>query len=309
MPYAARRSYAGAAPACTLTNAITSGDTSALLTGDVTNWNNTANGSFYMVIDPGLSTEEKVLVGSRSGSALSSITRGVDGTTATSHNAGATCYPVFTAVDANEANAVAAALTTKGDLLVTTGSALNRLAVGTNDYALLADSAATNGVSWKQIPAAGIASDAVTTAKILNANVTAEKLATDSVETAKIVDNAVTQAKVADRAIGSAELDNLTLNAQTGTTYTLVLTDAHKLVTLSNASAITLTVPTNASVAFDIGDQVNLLQLGAGQVTVSGAGVTFRSEGSKLKLKAQYAAATLVKIGTDEWVLLGNTAA
>ncbi len=349
MPYATRRSYAGAAPACTLTNSITSSDTSATITGDTTNWNNTANGSFYMVIDPGLSTEEKVLVGTRSGSSLSSITRGVDGTTAAAHNAGATCYPVFTAVDADQANKVASTLTTKGDLLVTTGSVLDRLAVGTNDYALLADSAATNGVAWKQIPAAGLASDSVTTVKILNANVTAAKLATDSVETAKIVnlnvttakiadlnvttgkiadlnvttakiadlnvttgkiaDSAVTQAKMADRAIGSAELDNLTLNAQTGTTYTLVLTDAHKLVTLSNASAISLTVPTNASVAFDIGDQVNLLQLGAGQVTVGGAGVTLRSQGSKLKLNGQYSTATLVKIASDEWVLLGNTAA
>lgn len=152
MPYAARRSYAGAAPACTLTNAITSGDTSALLTGDVTNWNNTANGSFYMVIDPGLSTEEKVLVGSRSGSSLSSITRGVDGTTASSHNAGATCYPVFTAVDADEANKVASTLTTKGDLLVTTGSALNRLGVGSNYQVLGADSSATNGVAWQSSP-------------------------------------------------------------------------------------------------------------------------------------------------------------
>ncbi len=201
MPYAARRSYAGAAPACTLTNAITSGDTSALLTGDVTNWNNTANGSFYMVIDPGLSTEEKVLVGSRSGSSLSSITRGVDGTTATSHNAGATCYPVFTAVDADQANAVAAALTTKGDLLVTTGSALNRLAVGTNDYALLADSSATNGVAWKQVPAAGLASDAVTTAKILDSNVT----------TAKIADGAITMAKLAS---GVVEDDQFVLSSQ-----------------------------------------------------------------------------------------------
>jgi ABC-type amino acid transport substrate-binding protein len=153
MAYAARRSYAGAAPACTLTNAITSVDTSALLTGDVTNWNSTAGGSFFMVIDPGLSTEEKVLVGSRSGSSLSSITRGVDGTTAASHNAGATCYPVFTAVDADQANAVAAALTTKGDLLVTTGSALNRLAVGTNYFVLGADSTATNGVAWQTSPA------------------------------------------------------------------------------------------------------------------------------------------------------------
>jgi hypothetical protein len=300
MPYATRRSYAGAAPACTLTNAINSSDTSALLTGDVTNWNNTTNGPFYMVIDPGLSTEEKVLVSSRSGSSLSSITRGVDGTTASSHSAGATCYPVFTAVDADQANKVASTLTTKGDLLATDGTVLNRLAVGTNDYVLKADSTATNGVAWGQIAAAGIATDAVITAKIQDGAITAAKLATDS----------VTQAKIADRAVGSAELDNLTLNAQTGTTYTLVLTDANKFITLSNASAITLTVPPNSSVAFETGDQVNLMQLGAGQVTITaGSGVTIRSAGSKLKTNAQYAVATLVKIDTDTWVAVGNLAA
>lgn len=152
MAYATRRSYAGAAPACTLTNAINSSDTSALLTGDVTNWNNTANGPFYMVIDPGLSTEEKVLVASRSGSSLSSITRGVDGTTASSHAAGATCYPVFTAVDADQANKIASTLTTKGDLLATDGSVLNRLAVGSNYQVLGADSSATNGVAWQSSP-------------------------------------------------------------------------------------------------------------------------------------------------------------
>jgi hypothetical protein len=297
MAYATRRSYAGAAPACTLTNNIASGDTSASLTGDTTNWPSTASGPFYMVIDPGLATEEKVLVNTRSTGSLSSITRGVDGTVASAHNAGATCYPVFTAVDADQANKVASTLTTKGDLLVTDGSALNRLAVGTNDLAVLADSSATNGVKWGQIPAASIATDAVTTAKILDSNVT----------TAKIADNAVTQAKLADRVIGSAEYDSLTLNAQTGTTYTLVLADAHKVVTLNNSSAITLTVPPNSSVAFEIGDQVNLLQLGAGQVTVAaGSGVTLRSEGSKVKLTGQYALATLVKIATDEWVLVGN---
>jgi hypothetical protein len=140
MAYATRRSYAGAAPACTLTNSITSVDASALLTGDVTNWTTTASGPFFMVIDPGLVTEEKVLIGSRVGSSLSSIDPwSVDGTTAASHSAGATCYPVFTATDADQANAVAAALTTKGDLLVTTGSALNRLAVGTDTHVLTAE--------------------------------------------------------------------------------------------------------------------------------------------------------------------------
>jgi hypothetical protein len=312
-----------------LTNAITSSDTTATITGDTTNWNNTTNGAFFMVIDPGLSTEEKVLVSTRSGSSLSSITRGVDGTTGAAHNAGATCYPVFTATDADQANKVASTLTTKGDLLVTTGTVLDRLAVGTNDYSLLADSSATNGVAWKQIPAAGIASDAVTTAKILDANVTeaklassavtAGKIAADAVTTAKILDvnvttgkiadSAITQAKMADRAIGSAELDNLTLNAVTDT-YTLVLADAHKLVTCSKLTAFTVTIPPNSSVAFDIGDQVNLMQIGDGQITVAaGAGVTLEAQGSKKKLNGKWATATAVKIATDTWVLVGNTAA
>lgn len=122
--------------------------------------------------------------------------------------------------------------------------------------------------------------------------------------------NSISSVELADRSVGSSELDNLTLNAQTGTTYTLALSDAHKLVTLNNASAISLTVPLNSTASFDTGDQVNLLQLGAGQVTISGAvGVTLRSEGSKLKIKAQYGLVTLVKIATDEWVVLGNTAA
>ena len=98
-------------------------------------------------------------------------------------------------------------------------------------------------------------------------------------------------------------------NAQTGTTYTLVLTDVAKVISLSNASAITLTIPTNATVAFPTGTQVLLYQGGAGQVTVGGAGVTIRSQGTKLKMNGQYSVAGLLKVGTDEWVFFGNTAA
>jgi len=292
-----RRQYSGSAAATTTTNSLNTTDTSVGITS-TTGWPSSAGVPFYVVIDPGTSSEEKCSA-TISGSTLT-LTRAQDDTTAASHSSGATIYPVFTANDADEANELVSKLTTKGDLLVTTGSALNRLAVGTNDYVLKADSTATNGVAWGRVAAAGIESDAVTTAKILDANVT----------TAKIADNAVTQAKLADRAVGSAELDNLTLNAQTGTTYTLVLTDANKFITLSNASAITLTVPPNSSVAFETGDQVNLMQLGAGQVTIAaGSGVTIRSAGSKLKTNAQYAVATLVKIDTDTWVAVGNLAA
>lgn len=104
-------------------------------------------------------------------------------------------------------------------------------------------------------------------------------------------------------------LGNVVVNAQTGTTYTLVLTDSTKIVSCSNAAAITLTVPTNASVAFPVGTQIIVYQAGAGQVTISGAGVTFRSNGTKLKLTGQYAVATLIKIGTDEWIVAGNVSA
>ena len=98
-------------------------------------------------------------------------------------------------------------------------------------------------------------------------------------------------------------------NAQTGTSYTLALTDVAKVVSLTNAASITLTIPTNATVAFPTGTQILLYQGGAGQVTVGGAGVTIRSQGTKLKLFGQYAVAGLLKVGTDEWVLFGNTAA
>jgi hypothetical protein len=97
-------------------------------------------------------------------------------------------------------------------------------------------------------------------------------------------------------------------NAQTGTSYTFVLADAGNLVTLNNAAAITLTIPANASVAFPTGTRIDLLQYGAGQVTVGGAGVTIRSSGSKLKLAGQYSGATLWKKGTNEWVLIGDIA-
>ena len=98
-------------------------------------------------------------------------------------------------------------------------------------------------------------------------------------------------------------------NAQTGTTYTLALTDVAKVVSLTNAASITLTIPTNATVAFPTGTQILLYQGGAGQVTVGGAGVTIRSNGTKLKIAGHYAVAGLLKIGTDEWVLFGNVSA
>ena len=113
----------------------------------------------------------------------------------------------------------------------------------------------------------------------------------------------------------AAELDAvatamIAINAQTGTTYTTVLSDDGKLITCSNAASISVTIAPNSSVAYGIGTQLNFAQLGAGQVTlVAGAGVTLNSEGSKLKLKGQYAVGTCVKTDTNTWFVVGNLSA
>ena len=147
-----RRQYKGAAASTTITAALTSVATTTTLTA-ITGWPTTAAVPFYVVIDPGNSSEEKCSA-TISGSTLT-LTRGADNTTAVAHSSGATIYPVFSAVEADEANDLAAKLTTKGDLLATDGSALNRLAVGANGAILAADSTATNGVAWLAAGTAG----------------------------------------------------------------------------------------------------------------------------------------------------------
>lgn len=105
------------------------------------------------------------------------------------------------------------------------------------------------------------------------------------------------------------EQDDTTLsfNAQTGTTYTLVAADLGKLVTLSNASGITLTIPPSIFVA---GNQIHIQQIGAGQVTLAqGSGVTITSTGataSAPKLRAQYSAATIICTASNTFTVLGD---
>ena len=100
----------------------------------------------------------------------------------------------------------------------------------------------------------------------------------------------------------------LITNAQT-VSYTLVAADSGKLVEINNASGVTLTIPTNASVAYVIGTQINILQTGEGQITIAGAsGVTVNATPG-LKLRAQWSSATLIKRGTDTWVAIGDLSA
>jgi hypothetical protein len=131
-------------------------------------------------------------------------------------------------------------------------------------------------------------------------------------------------ATTSDTLVGKATTDTLTnktltsptittpkitidFNAQTGTSYTLVASDQDKLVTLSNAAAITLTVPPSV---FSAGQLINLQQIGAGQVTLAaGVGVTITSTGATSaapKLRAQFSAATVVCTAANTFTVFGD---
>jgi hypothetical protein len=98
---------------------------------------------------------------------------------------------------------------------------------------------------------------------------------------------------------------SLATSAQTAS-YTLTLADTYDLVEINNASANNLTVPLNSSVAFPIGTQINILQTGVGQTTVVATGGVTINATPGLKLRAQWSSATLIKRGTDTWVLVGD---
>lgn len=111
----------------------------------------------------------------------------------------------------------------------------------------------------------------------------------------------------------TAVTPTLAINAQSGTTYTPVLADGNNtLVTLTNASAITVTIPPNSSVAYPVGTILNFSANGAGQVTFAqGSGVTITSTGgtaSAPKLRVQYSAATAIQTSANNWFIAGDLA-
>lgn len=101
-------------------------------------------------------------------------------------------------------------------------------------------------------------------------------------------------------------VDTVSINVQTAS-YSLTLTDAGKLIEMNSSSSNTVTIPLDSSINFDIGTSIDVYQYGTGQTTIAGdIGVTIRSSGNKLKLTAQYSAATLVKRAANDWVVMGD---
>jgi len=97
------------------------------------------------------------------------------------------------------------------------------------------------------------------------------------------------------------------LVTQSGTAVTAALTDVGKLISFTSGTAVAFTIPANATIAFSVGDQINILQYGTATVTITPAAtVTVRSSGAKLKTNDQFSIATCIKIDTNEWVAVGN---
>jgi len=163
----------------------------------------------------------------------------------------------------------------KGDLLsASANDTLSILSVGSNGTVLTANSATASGLAWTT-PDVTLTNSATLTNKTLTAPVI-----------------------------------NLSINPQT-VAYELVLADNGKMVEVSSASAVTLSIPTNANQAFATGAQITILQTSTGQVTIAATtpGTTTVNGTPGLKLRAQWSSAVCIKRATDSWVVLGDLVA
>jgi hypothetical protein len=167
----------------------------------------------------------------------------------------------------------------KGDLLsASANDTLSVLTVGSNGKVLSANSATATGLEWVT-PEVTLVNEVTLTNKTL-----------------------------------TSPIINLSLNAQSGTTYTSVLADNGKMVEMNNASANTFTIPLNSSVAYPIGAQINIVQIGTGVTTVAvTAGVTLNCtpqvSTNAAKLRTQYSSCTLIKRAENTWIALGDLSA
>jgi len=287
------------------TSIVVATGTGAALMGGVTLTAGNVD-SFGLAIDVDTQNEEVVWVTGVSGDTLT-VVRAKAGTSAIAHTAGATVKHVFTGDDATffttgtataDAAVPKSTVTAKGDLLVGTASGVvSKQAVGTDGYVLTADSTLTNGIKWS-------ATSAGYSAPTLGSTVIPSGTTVTTIAGLTLTSPTINDPKL-----------NLSINANTATTYTFVLTDNGKLVTSNNASAQTLSIPTNASVAFPIGTQINVAWItGAGQPTinaVTSGTTTVLSTGATStapKLRVVNSVATCIKIATDTWLVTGDLA-
>lgn len=173
------------------------------------------------------------------------------------------------------AEAISGQIQAKGDLIVgTAATTAGRLPLGTNGQYLIANSTTATGLAW--------ADSSIADGSIINADINASA--------------AIDLGKLADATI-----------VEESASRTLLLTDKNRFIKMTSESANTVTVPTNASVAFPIGSQIHIIQYGSGKtqvIPVSGTVFLYATPGAYLR--AQYSSATLLKCDTNIWMLMGD---
>jgi hypothetical protein len=230
-----------------------------------------ANSQFTVAIDPDTQNEEIVFITAGPSGDTFTIDRGEAGSAPVSHSTGATVKHVLTSDD------------------------LNAFAAGISPVASLGFSGSTSGTTTLQATA------------VAGTNTLTLPPTTSDTLVGVAASQTLTGKTLTSPTITTPTL-RLSINAQTGTTYTLVAADAsYKLVTASNAAAITVTVPPSI---FTAGDVINLQQIGAGQVTFAqGAGVTITSTGATAtapKLRAQYSACSIICTASNTFTVIGD---
>jgi hypothetical protein len=253
---------------------------------------------FTVAIDVDTINEEIVFITNQSSDTMT-IVRGRAGTSAVTHSAGATVKHVLSSYDLTNFQTTVSPVASVGFAGSTSGTTT-------------VQATAIAGTTTLTLPAAtdtlvGKATTDTLTNKTLTTPVISTITNTGTLTLPTSTDTLVGRATtdtLTNKTL-TAPVVNISLNPQTGTTYTLALADNGKLVTLANASPITLTVPLNSSVAFPVGAQVAIQQSGAGEVTVAAAGgVTLNATGTKTRV--QWSGAVLVKTATDTWTMLGD---
>jgi hypothetical protein len=229
-----------------------------------------ANSQFTIAIDPDTINEEIVFITAGPSGDTFTISRGEAGTSNVSHSTGATVKHVLTSDD------------------------LTAFATGISPVPNLGFSGGTSGITTVQ--ATAIAGTNTLTLPAVSNDTLVGKATTDTLTNKTLTSPVINSAKI-----------NIALNAQTGTTYTLVAADSGKLVTSSNASAVVITVPPSI---FAAGEMVNVQSIGAGLTSfVAGAGVTITSTGATSAapiLRAQFSACTIICTASNTFTVIGD---
>ena len=307
----ARRQYYGAATPTTITSSITTSSSSVAIAA-YTGW---PTGSFSLVIDPGLSSEEKILATSQTTGTITFTTRGYDGTTASAHNAGAVIYPVPTAIDFDEANAHTVATTGVHGV---TGAVVGDADVQTLTNKKLSDST-TSFI------------DSTDATKVLKIDVTGTTGITGTLTSAFTTAKTLTLPDATDTLVGKATTDNLTNKTLTSpvintplisstytaktAAYTFASGDEGNTFSMNNAATQQFNIPTDATFNFAVGTEINVFWItGAGQPTIGAVTpgtTTVISTGATSatpKLRVVNSGATCKKLAANSWIVFGDLA-